>query len=152
MRTTLTALSLFAASCCIGCPGRMELPPNFVRLDKDQLGPYVVRGVSADGTVLGLRRFQNPTGGTLEFWGEAVKNELVTGRGYSLEAEEEVTSASNSPGKMLTFSARCRGAAGLYVVALFVTDRHVIVAEAGGKTDALKSRLPEIRKSLLSST
>ena len=146
----ITNLLLVASAFIPACTARMELPANFVRLEASDRGPYDVRGVSADGVVVALRHYPNPKGGSLEFWAEAVRNELTGGRGYSLEDTEEVKSASGVHGRMMTFAARRRGAAGEYITAVFVTRSKVLVAEAGGKKEALEPRLAEVRKSLLS--
>ena len=147
----LTALTLLIVAACIpACTDRMELPANFVELDRSERGTYDVRGISADGVVVALRHYPNPKGGSLEFWAEAVKNELTRGRGYTLEDTKEVKSASGVPGQMMTFTARRRGAPAEYVVGVFVTSQRVLVAEAGGKKEALTPRLEEIRTCLLS--
>ena len=147
----LTALTLLIVAACIpACTDRMELPANFVELDRSERGTYDVRGISADGVVVALRHYPNPKGGSLEFWAQAVKNELTRGRGYTLEGTEPVESASGVAGQMMTFAARRRGAPAQYLVGVFVTSQRVLVAEAGGKEEALSPRLEEVRKSLLS--
>ena len=147
----LTALMLLIVAACVpACTDRMELPANFVELDRHERGPYDVRGISADGVVVALRHYPNPKGGSLEFWSEAIRNELTRGRGYTLEASEPIESASGVPGQLMTFAARRRGAPAEYVVGVFVTSQRVLVAEAGGKKEALSPRLEEIRTCLLS--
>ena len=150
MRPTAIALTMLLAGLTAGCPARMQLPKDFVRVSAAERGPYDMRGISADGVVMGLRRHRNPEGGTLEFWTEAVEGELTSGRGYRLTAMDRVESTAGVPGSLLQFAASARGAPASYLVAVFVTDRGVLVAEAGGKTGSVRKHMDAIRQSLLS--
>lgn len=147
MTLTLAAAALLALPGCL--PGGMTLPEHFVAVDKTELGDYAVRGISADGVVVGLRVQDNMTNGTLEFWAKAIQNEM-TGRGYQLDKIEEVASAAGKSGRLMTFSVRSRGAPFTYYQALYVVGSRVLVAEAGGKTEAIESRKKDIRASILS--
>ncbi|HUU58558.1 MAG TPA: hypothetical protein VMZ50_03355 [Phycisphaerae bacterium] len=132
-----------------GCVPAMELPGSFIEVSEADRGMYDLRAVSADGAVLAVRRQDNPQKGTLEFWTEAVKNELTTGPGYKLLKTEPVTSTSGVPGQLLTFAAEKRGVDYTYLVGLYVGSRGILVAEAGGKAEAVKARLDEIKKAML---
>jgi len=133
-----------------GCLTTMDTPTNFVVVDRGDLGNYKVKAVSAGGVVVGLRMEDNPKRGTLEFWSEAIGDELTAARGYKPVKSEPVTSASGLPGRLMEFSTMQQGSQFTYMVALYVTSAQVALAEAGGKTDALSKRAAEIRASLLS--
>jgi len=149
MRRTIILGAVLGAAMLAGCVRGLELPPNFVAMEKADLGHYDFRAVSADGVVLALSVRDNPKKGTLEFWSEAIRNEL-TDRGYSLVKTEAVESSSNVPGTMLTMEEDLRGQKFTYVLAVFVKSREVLIAEAGGKADLVRLRMTEITKSLLS--
>jgi hypothetical protein len=150
MFLTIGALAA-ALPACGGCAlHTMTLPASFVPVDKDYQGTYLVRGVSADGVVVALRREQNPEHGTLEFWTQAVSNRLVTGRSYKAGASEAVKSDAGVPGRLLAFEDQQQGVSYIYIVAVFVQGTDVLVAEAGGKADVVAPRAAEVRKALLS--
>jgi hypothetical protein len=136
-----------------GCGMQMDMPDNFVAVDNSNTGAYEIRGVSADGVVLGARREENPKNGTLVFWSEAVKREL-TARNYTFAGSEDITSAGALAGKLMTFSASRGGRPFTYLAAVFVKkgllgEGEVIVAEAGGEASIFKPRQDEIRNALL---
>jgi hypothetical protein len=133
-----------------GCLGEMDLPKHFVSVDKAELGGYLVRGISADGVVVALRSQDNPKGGTLEFWAQAVENELATSRGYKLADSQAMTASSGLGGKMMTFSTSRSGTDFTYVVGVYVKGDKVLVAEAGGRADAVKAHADGLKSCLLS--
>ncbi len=153
MRHATYAILIAALALAGGC-GTMDLPDNFVAVEDRDLGPYEVRGVSADGMVIAARREDNAENGTLEFWAEAIKREL-TGRGYTLTGSDAVESDGGTPGTLMTFTAQRGGRPYTYLAAVFVTkgtfsDGEVLIAEAGGLTEAMDPRRDDIRTALLS--
>jgi len=147
--TLALVLAVAATVAAAGCAAHtMTLPANFVPFDKPGAGPYIVRGVSADGVVAGLRTQENRKEATLDFWAEAVKNELVEGRGYKFQAAEDIRAAGGQAGRLLSFTSESSGVDFTYLVALYVLPDTIILAEAGGKTDALKPKLADIKKAL----
>lgn len=129
---------------------RMDLPHDFVPLKEDDRGGYDVRGVSADGVVLAARGADNAQGGSLAFWTEAVRNELTASRGYTFESTEPIVSRAGTPGTLTTFSTRYGGAPARYIAAVFVRGEGLLVAEAGGKAEAVAGREAVIREAIRS--
>ena len=150
MRRILIIAMLWGTVACIGCMHTMNLPPNFVPVNKADMGDYAVRGVSVDGVVVALRSETNPERGTLDFWSQAITNQMTVSQGYKLDSSDDVASASGAPGRLLTFSTEKQGTAFAYLLAVFVQGNDILLAEAGGKADAVQPRLADIRKSLLS--
>jgi len=150
MRYAVSLMTFAAAFALVGCLGEMNLPKDFVAAEKADLGDYHVRGISADGVAVGLRSEDNQAGGTVDFWAKAIANELTTARGYTLDGTETVTTRSGLAGKIMTFSAWRSGTAFTYVIGVFVKDGKVLVAEAGGKADAVKEHSKALRDALLS--
>jgi len=131
-----------------GCLPMMNLPRDFIHVEQKDLGDYAIRGVSADGVVVALRSRPNMDNGTLAFWAKAMTNEM-TGRGYKLISSEDVTSNSHLPGRMLTFSVHSRGAPFTYMLAVYVRKDAVLIAEVGGRAEAVKAVEADIQESLL---
>jgi hypothetical protein len=149
MRWTTILPAFLAVAAAAGCQPAMVLPDGFVPVE-EQPGLHQMRAVSADGVVLALRSHENPKRGTLAFWSEAIKNELVSAKGYKLVREEPVRSQVGRHGVLLTFTTEQKGTPFTYMTAVFVTGGQVLLAEAGGKADAVKPKLKAITKALLS--
>lgn len=153
MKYAILSTVLAGAVVLGGCGMKMDMPDNFVAVGDSNLGPYDIRGVSADGMVLAARREKNAANGTLAFWTEAVKRELAA-RNYALAKSQDVESTGGLAGKLMTFSANRGGRPFTYMTAVFVKkglldDGEVFVAEAGGETSVFKPHQDEIRKTLL---
>ena len=125
-------------------------PPDFMPVERGDLGEYDQRVVSADGVVIGLRSQATASPGTLEFWSQAVANELTTNKGYQLAGAEDTLSVNGQKCKFMTFHYSLRGNSMTYLLAIYVDGRGVLLAEAGGKADLVQKQLPAIRQSLLS--
>ncbi len=137
----LFALTTLAAALG-GCHG-MDVPADFVAMDRPGLDGYEARAVSADGAVLGLRTETNAKNGTLDFWANAIRGELVAARGYTLTKEEPINGAAGA-GKCMTFTASRSGAEFTYVIAVFLRYDTILIAEAGGKTDVVAPKMDKI--------
>lgn len=149
--TIIVRLAFVALTCGVifGCEPKMQMPPGFVEVDRPY-GPFTQRAVSADGIVIALRSETNPKDATLDFWITAVRDELVIRRGYTVAKEEPAEAASGDNGKLLTCTVNRSGAEFTYLVAVYVMGGQVVVAEAGGKSETVVHRLPDIRKALTS--
>jgi len=144
------SLAVLAAALA-GCGATMDLPDGFVQAHKRGRSGYRIRGVSADGVVAGVREgYRNPANGTLDFWATAIRNELVRSRGYVPVSDQPVKSDTGRCGRLMTFQSRRSGAAFTYMVAVYVTDRQVRIAEAGGRTEAVQPKMVALKSSLLS--
>jgi hypothetical protein len=151
MRRIALILVLAGVVNMAGCMMRtLTLPNNFIRVDKAWQGDFALRGVSADGVVVGLRSEVNPEGGTLDFWTEAIGDQMTKGRGYKATGSEAVTSAGGTGGRLLSFSEERQGVVYTYLVAVYVQGPDILVAEAGGKAEAVAAHQDEIHKALLS--
>jgi len=139
---TMVAAVLLAA----GCAPSMRLPAGFVSTDDAPGGEYHVRGISADGVVVALRSEKNRDEADLDFWTKAVTNELVQRRGYRLQESAPHPKGADVPARLLTFSADKQGVTYLYLVNLIVRPDTILIAEAGGKAEAVKAVLPKVKK------
>jgi len=98
---------------------------------------------------VGVRRQPNSDGGTLNFWSQAMTNELVS-QGYKHARTEDIRSSAGAPGKAIEFTTDQRGTNFTYLLAVYVNSREVIIGEAGGKTEDFNKRAEQIRQSLAS--
>ena len=149
MRHSMLTFAAVAAAMLGGCSHSMQLPEMFVKVEQPGMGPYEFRAVAPDGVVLALRVQKNSQGGSLAYWAEAIRNEL-TGRGYKLANSESITGDSGRAGQLLSFTADKSGKEFTFLIAAYVQGGEILIAEAGGKTEAMKPRAEPIRKALLS--
>jgi hypothetical protein len=132
-----------------GCAA-MQPPQGYAVLPAG--GDLVFAAVSPAGNRLVVRRHENPEGGTLGFWTEAIRRELVEGRGYRLVGTRELE-AGGEPGAELLFELEKPSGAWSYLVAVFLRagflrSSAVVVAEAGGESGSFREDLPKVRASL----
>ena len=147
MRHSFTAIAIVLVGAALGgCEAKMQFPTGFVEVEKYDLGPYDQRAVSADGVVMALRSETNPKNASLDFWGKAIRDELIEQRGYALSKDESVQAADGRQGKLMTFTALRSGVEFTYMVAVYVTVKTVLIAEAGGKSEKIAPRMADFRK------
>lgn len=82
--TLTTALALSLLSACAVPPA----PDGFLVVDD---GMDTVKAIAPDESMFWVRSFDDPHQGTLDFWRETLRNDLVDHRGYVLLDEREVT-------------------------------------------------------------
>lgn len=107
----------------------IETPAGFAELDSND--DYRYRATSAEGVVLGVRREANEPKAGLDFWASALENELAT-RGYSKVSARAIESKNGTPGKQLVYRVEKGGRPNVLWVAVFVTEKRVVVVETGG--------------------
>lgn len=151
MRWKALVMVLAIAAAVGGCQQvKIDVPSSFVSVGKDNLGPYDQRAVSADGVVLACRTQDNEKHGTLKFWAKAIKNELASKPGYALTSDDSAHSYAGLEGRLLVFSATRQGAAFTYMLGVFVKGNRVILTEAGGRAEAVKPLIADLKAALLS--
>jgi hypothetical protein len=147
MTRLMTLPAALALVLVAGCATQMDIAEGFVRLEEP--GLYDVKAISADGVSIAARRVDIQRDSTLEFWSEAVGNDLAS-EGYSQEKGEEVISAAGEKGKLLWFSRELQGQRYTYATALYPSGGRLLLGEAGGPADAFEKHRAAVRKSLLS--
>jgi hypothetical protein len=149
MRFPVAALLLVAAFGLPGCRNpavRTDLPTGYVPVRAR--GDSILTAVSAKGNRIDVRRHDSPPEGDLEFWKEAVRNELVAGRGYEIAESSAVTGQGGRSGWEYLFRVSRPDGAYLYLLEIRVERGSVITAEAGGTEAAMQPDLPELRRVL----
>ena len=112
-------------------------PPSFVELN-DQRPSYDYRATSADGVVLGARAIDNDPKGTLPFWSEAIERRLRAMGGYALLEKRAVSCLGGLTGAQLRFGHDEGSTPHLYVVSIFVAEKHIFLLEAGGTKEQIE--------------
>ncbi len=121
-------LSLTMSAC--GPATAVQVPSNFVSLDEDDLYNQMTnKSVSADGAIIVVRERDNEPEGNLDFWSDALSDEIENGRGYTLLGKEEVRSQAGYQGVVMQFASTYNGTAYRYNVALFVIDDLIVTVE-----------------------
>lgn len=145
MKALALLLAVLALAACTATP-KTDVPEGYVTLPTR--GNEVLAVVAPTGNRMVVKRHTNPPEGTLEFWRDAIRNELVDGRGYELTESQGVAGSSGAPAwEMLCSVTRPEGAY-LYLVTIRIDRGEVIVAEAGGQETAIRPDLPGLRKAM----
>ena len=144
----LSLVAALAASALAGCGPQFNfsLPERFVVLEDPGASTtgYVQRATTPDGVVVGLRALDHRVEGTLAFWSEAVVRQLRDQRGYAVLAEEDIAAAHGEPGRLVRLGRDLDGHSYRYTIAVFVTEDHVWIADAGGREEPFAALEPEI--------
>ncbi len=141
-RATSIALLLLVTSGC-GANFAMTAPDGFVELEEDY-SLYDARFTSADGVVISVRELEHEPHGDMDFWVEAIQNRMRMNGGYALLDTKDVHAATGQSGKQLRFGRDQNGTPFKYWITIFVTDDHIHIVEAGGRTeqfDAAEARV-----------
>lgn len=132
-----------------GCSGFALRPPeHFVELEEPEWSGFALRAVNADGVVLGVREVDNDPHGTLTFWTDAIRNRLRTVRGYALVEERSVKAATGQTGHQLLLGRDEGSQTYDYWVTVFVTERRVLVVEAGGRREEFDRVQHAVRRAI----
>ena len=147
--TRYALLALVAAAVAAGGCAKESFtaPEGYVMLASPPYH-YQAEAVSADGVYLGLRAAQPSQDGTLDFWATAVKNQIVTSRGYTFVSEAAVAAADGTPGKRMDFTANLQGREFAYLAAVWVKGKDVYVAEGGGPKEKFDADQAKLEKAL----
>lgn len=140
LKTTIAAALLALAAGCTHAT--MSTPPGFARVD----GSYDVRAVNAVGVIVGSRLEKNDPQANLEFWASAVDLKLAR-QGYNRLSQSDVKSQEGVPGKLFKYDA---GNYQEYWVAVFVTNKHVLLTEATGHQAHVAGSAKQLEAAMLS--
>jgi hypothetical protein len=99
-----------------GCMS-MEVPQEFLVIES---GSSELKALSADDAKIWVKQFSDSHQGDLSFWSDALKNDLVDNRGYTLLEEGTATDGTGTEGVEYLFEATLSGRAQRYLLFLFV--------------------------------
>ncbi len=131
-----------------GCAtAQLQTPSGFAPHEDDELHDY--RASDGEGVVLAVRSEKNQPRGDLEFWSSALDVRLRKA-GYQALAREDVTSADGHTGRQLRYVIPDQGRELTFWVTLFVTERRVVVVEAGGDTELFEPKIGTVERAIAS--
>jgi hypothetical protein len=79
-----------------------------------------LKAITPEDARLWVREFSDSTRGNLSFWSQALRNDLVGNRGYTLIEERKVKDIEGRDGSEMLFEVTAGGRAQRYIVALYV--------------------------------
>lgn len=126
--------ALLLVGCTTPVPPRSESPADFGTYDN----PKMLKAVSADRVVYQVKHLENKPFADQGFWQVALK-ERLTKTGYVVTSEGAIESAGK-PGYYVETTAPRGTTDYMYLVALFVQDKQLIVVESAGELAAYKAR------------
>jgi len=107
---------------------RIERPDGFADFKERNL----YRAVSPEGMLFGVRTVDNYPRKNLDFWAEALKNQLKK-EGYRLVREGEPFSAGQHNGMLFEWGVPYANESYIYLTAVLVSGNRIAIAEAGGE-------------------
>ncbi len=128
------ATTVLLAGCTTPAPPKREAPADFGIYDK----PNVLKAVSADRVVYQVKYLENKPLADQGFWQIALKERLAK-TGYVVTSEGAIESAGKQ-GYYVETTAPRGTTDYIYLVALFVQDKQLIVVESAGELAAYKAR------------
>jgi len=108
---------------------KVQPPEGFAEAEPGKDAAY--RALSPEGMLYRVRLFRNEPEKPLGFWGEALKNHLVK-EGYRLNGEGRAFQAGETAGTAFEWVVPFGTESYLYLTAVLVTSKRIIVAEAAG--------------------
>ncbi len=125
----------------------LELPKSYVLYYREN---YRIMAMSADYTMIKVKRHENYEGGSLEFWYKLIRRQLVEGMAFSIKGESDLTLDTKAKAKMAVAIKELGRETYGYLVAVIVTNDYVYTYEAWGQERNLSADRTIIEKSIKS--
>jgi hypothetical protein len=141
-RTSATLL-ISAATLLGGClPYQARAPEGFAALEEKR--PF--RALTPERVIYRVRHEPNEPRADLTFWRKALKQRMDEA-GYVFVAEQEIK-ASTVPGYLLELAAPFGEQDYSYLIALFVRDSQLVIAETTGEVSKVRKRRAAILEAI----
>lgn len=108
---------------------------------------YDFRASDGEGVVIAVRTEKNRPRGDLQYWSSALDVQLRTA-GYEARDAVALKSADGHAGKQLRYVLHEDGRELVFWVAVFVTDRQIVVVEAGGDAVFFEAKLEQVEAAI----
>jgi len=132
-----------------GCTIAMVVPDRFLVV-QDEWGSK--RALTPEESKLWVREFDDDSKGTLAFWSEALKADLIKSRGYTLVEEATVKDANGRAGMSMVLETTLSGRPVREFLAVFVVpgwfSNTIRVVEYVADKDAFTTEVEGVRTSL----
>jgi hypothetical protein len=101
-----------------------------------------LKALSPDGVTFRVRRETVRQAAELPFWKEALKKRMLDA-GYGFVSEKDIK-AQASAGYLIEVAAPMGAEDYSYTIAIFVQDKHIVIAEAAGEVTRYKAHAKDI--------
>jgi hypothetical protein len=142
----VVALAALLLGACRTTKPDTGLPSGYVTVPSER--GTIRSAVAPTGNRIVVRRHRNPPEGTLEFWRDAVKAELIDGKGYELLESKGVAGSGGRAAWEFLFGVSRTEGDYLYLVLVRVAGSDVHVTEAGGRAEPMREDLEALRGAL----
>jgi len=143
----VVAVAVLIVAACRSTPKPdTGLPDGYVTVPNR--GDAIRSAVAPTGNRIVVRRHENPPEGTLSFWRDAVRAELIEGKGYSLLESSGVAGKGGRAAWEFLFEVGRTEGDYLYLVLIRVVGPDVFVTEAGGRAEPMRADLEALRAAL----
>jgi hypothetical protein len=111
------AFAVVVAASSWGCALTMDVPDRFLIVENEWGS---LRALTPEESKLWVREFGDDSKGSLTFWRDALKGDLIAGRGYTLIDEGPITDGDGREGVALTLETTLSGRPVRELMAVFV--------------------------------
>lgn len=143
--TALLGLSGLAG----GCSYALQVPDRFLVTQNEW---WELRALTPEESKLWIREFKDDDKGSLSFWSEALKSDLLKSRGYTLVEEGPIKDASGREGLALVLETSLSGRPVRELMAVFVIpgwcDHTIRVVEYVADKEAFVAEVDGVRASV----
>lgn len=139
--------SALIVACTAACGPAVKLgaPPGFAHV----AGDYDDRVASPRGVVIAARIEDNDPRANLDFWVEAV-DLRVRAQGWAMDGIKEIKTTGGLTGKSMQYTRLLGTTTSRYRASVFVTERRVVLVEAGGDQVDFDAAAEQIDKTIAS--
>jgi len=144
MILTLAALGSLLGGCA---SAHLDTPNGFAAYEDNET--YDFYASDGEGVVIAVRTEKNRPQGDLSYWTSSLDAQL-RGAGYQTHDVADVKSADGHAGKQLQYVVDDNGRDLVFWVSIFVTDRQVVLVEAGGDVAFFEPKVAQIQSAIAS--
>lgn len=147
-RTSLVLMaSMLMASLGVGgCVTTMTPPERFLIVDQEEGS---LRALTPEDSKIIVREFSDDSRGSLAFWGDALKADLLKNRGYLLIEESTIVDDDGHQGLQFVLETTLSGQVVRELMAVYVLegfwDNTIRVAEFVADQEAFDAEMPAVR-------
>lgn len=150
MKRSIWMLSALFCLLLGGCATtHLETPAGFASHDEGR--SYDLRASDGEGVVLAVRTEKNRPSGDLLYWSSALDVQLRK-TGYEPVEDLDLQSADGHAGKQLRYVVHDGGRELVFWLSVFVTERQVILVEAGGDAEFFGPKAAQVEAAIASLT
>lgn len=140
--STFCALVALLGGCATSS---LATPSGFA--EHHQRRAYDFRASDGEGVVIAVRSEKNRPRGDLQYWSSTLDVQLRNA-GYEAREAVELKSADGHAGRQLRYVLHHDGRELMFWVSVFVTERRVVVVEAGGDALFFEAKIEQVEAAI----